>query len=246
MSPELRVWVEVLFNVAYLLAIWTLVTLMLQRRRAVPAADWPVAGLFIAAFASKEGAFLRGSITMQDNLPVPEPELEPPSPNSPFFVHKRPPSPGGCFVFGTLLLSSFATNSDARTLHQHRIPRIHANGAGGGGLILGRASGQWRTLSLIDAWRRSRAGVVGGAPNPPWLGPAFGAEGNRPGCAGAPEPGPAPAGPCGPWAGCGGSKAARRTPPQPVVSANRATTGQLSSRRSWPASAAAPLPSAAN
>jgi hypothetical protein len=51
MSPELLMWVEVLFNVAYLLAIWTLVALMVQRRRIVPAADWPVAGLFIAAFA---------------------------------------------------------------------------------------------------------------------------------------------------------------------------------------------------
>lgn len=51
MSPELRMWVEILFNIAYLLAIWVLVALMAQRRRVVPAAEWPVAGLFIAAFA---------------------------------------------------------------------------------------------------------------------------------------------------------------------------------------------------
>lgn len=51
MSPELRMWVEILFNAAYLAAIWTLVALMWQRRARPSAGAWPVAQLFIAAFA---------------------------------------------------------------------------------------------------------------------------------------------------------------------------------------------------
>lgn len=51
MSPELRMWVEILFNVAYLAAIWMLVARMWRQRARVPASEWPVAQLFIAAFA---------------------------------------------------------------------------------------------------------------------------------------------------------------------------------------------------
>ncbi len=51
MSESLRVGMEIGFNVAYLVAIWTLVAMMWARRGRVAAADWPVASLFLAAFA---------------------------------------------------------------------------------------------------------------------------------------------------------------------------------------------------
>ncbi len=51
MSETLRVMVEIGFNVAYLIAIWTIVVLMWVHRDRVPVAEWPVARLFIVAFA---------------------------------------------------------------------------------------------------------------------------------------------------------------------------------------------------
>lgn len=51
MDETLRLWTEVSFNVAYLIAIWTLVTLMWRRRGAVPAGDRRVAALTTWAFA---------------------------------------------------------------------------------------------------------------------------------------------------------------------------------------------------
>ena len=51
MSEEILRWVEVVFDVAYLLVIWTLVTIMVKRRPAIAAADRPVAGYFTTAFA---------------------------------------------------------------------------------------------------------------------------------------------------------------------------------------------------
>jgi hypothetical protein len=43
-------WMEITFNVAYLIAIWTLVIMMIVQRDRVASADWPVARLFIWAF----------------------------------------------------------------------------------------------------------------------------------------------------------------------------------------------------
>ncbi len=51
MSESMRMWVEVAFNVAYLVVVWSLVIAMIRRRREVAPQDWPLARLFILAFA---------------------------------------------------------------------------------------------------------------------------------------------------------------------------------------------------
>lgn len=51
MSETLRMWVEVSFNIGYLLVVWGLVAAMLRRRASVPAADAPVARRILWAFA---------------------------------------------------------------------------------------------------------------------------------------------------------------------------------------------------
>jgi hypothetical protein len=52
MMPEsMRVWIEVIFNVTYLIVIWTLVAMMARRRSAVAPADRPVAKRLMWAFA---------------------------------------------------------------------------------------------------------------------------------------------------------------------------------------------------
>jgi hypothetical protein len=51
MTEEMRMWVEVGFNVAYLIVIWGLVFAMIRRQPAVADADKPVTELFIWAFA---------------------------------------------------------------------------------------------------------------------------------------------------------------------------------------------------
>lgn len=50
MSEEMRMWMEISFNIAYLTVIWIMVILMIRRQPAVPAADKPVTKLFIWAF----------------------------------------------------------------------------------------------------------------------------------------------------------------------------------------------------
>ncbi len=51
MSETMRMWTEVAFNIAYLVVIWGLVITMLYRRAEVEPSDWPIARLFIGAFA---------------------------------------------------------------------------------------------------------------------------------------------------------------------------------------------------
>lgn len=51
MTEEMRMWVEVGFNVAYLIVIWGLVFAMIRRQPAIADADKPVTELFIWAFA---------------------------------------------------------------------------------------------------------------------------------------------------------------------------------------------------
>ncbi len=51
MSESMRMWVEIAFNVTYLIVVWTLVVLMVIRRDAVAEADRPVARRFTLAFA---------------------------------------------------------------------------------------------------------------------------------------------------------------------------------------------------
>jgi hypothetical protein len=51
MSEGMRVWVEVIFNVTYLIVIWTLVAMMARRQSAVAPADRPVAQRMLWAFA---------------------------------------------------------------------------------------------------------------------------------------------------------------------------------------------------
>ncbi len=51
MSESMRMWMEIGFNIAYLIVIWIMVVLMLQRQPTVPQADKPVTKLFIWAFA---------------------------------------------------------------------------------------------------------------------------------------------------------------------------------------------------
>jgi hypothetical protein len=50
-SETMRMWTEVSFNVAYLVVVWGLVIVMYRRRAEVLPADWPLARLFIGAFA---------------------------------------------------------------------------------------------------------------------------------------------------------------------------------------------------
>ncbi len=51
MSEALRMWVEIVFNILYLVVVWALVALMIAKRAQVAPGDWPVARLMIAAFA---------------------------------------------------------------------------------------------------------------------------------------------------------------------------------------------------
>ena len=51
MAESLRVGVEVVFNISYLIVIWTLVTMMARRRSAVAPVDRPVAKWMMWAFA---------------------------------------------------------------------------------------------------------------------------------------------------------------------------------------------------
>jgi hypothetical protein len=51
MSESLRIWVEVAFNVTYLVVVWTLVYLMARRQSFVAPDDRPVARRFLWAFA---------------------------------------------------------------------------------------------------------------------------------------------------------------------------------------------------
>ena len=51
MSESARMWVEVVFNVTYLVVVWTLVVMMARRLPSVAAADRPVAVRFTWAFA---------------------------------------------------------------------------------------------------------------------------------------------------------------------------------------------------
>ena len=51
MSESVRIWVEVVFNVTYLIVIWTLVAMMARRQSAVAPADRPVAKRLMWAFA---------------------------------------------------------------------------------------------------------------------------------------------------------------------------------------------------
>ncbi|HNP71748.1 MAG TPA: hypothetical protein PKK15_11585 [Kouleothrix sp.] len=51
MSERMRMWVEVGFNIAYLLVVWWLVAAMFARRASVAGRDAPVARRMLAAFA---------------------------------------------------------------------------------------------------------------------------------------------------------------------------------------------------
>ncbi|MFN2221009.1 MAG: hypothetical protein ACK2UH_00530 [Candidatus Promineifilaceae bacterium] len=51
MSESMRMWVEVSFNITYLVVVYGLVAAMIRRRPAVPEDDQPIARLFIWAFA---------------------------------------------------------------------------------------------------------------------------------------------------------------------------------------------------
>lgn len=51
MSETAIMWMEITFNIAYLLVVWGLVIAMIRRQPGVPAADQPVSQLFILAFA---------------------------------------------------------------------------------------------------------------------------------------------------------------------------------------------------
>lgn len=51
MSEAMRMWLEIGFNVTYLIVVWLLVVAMLRRQPGVAAADKPVTRLFIWAFA---------------------------------------------------------------------------------------------------------------------------------------------------------------------------------------------------
>ena len=50
MSESMRMWMEVTFNIAYLVVIWGLVIAMIRRQPQVEAAEQPMTRLFIAAF----------------------------------------------------------------------------------------------------------------------------------------------------------------------------------------------------
>lgn len=51
MSETMRMWMEIGFNISYLVVIWGLVGTMWVQRETVPAGEWPLARLFIGAFA---------------------------------------------------------------------------------------------------------------------------------------------------------------------------------------------------
>lgn len=51
MSETVRMWTEIGFNVSYLVVVWGLVLAMWAQRETVPPEQWPLARLFIAAFA---------------------------------------------------------------------------------------------------------------------------------------------------------------------------------------------------
>jgi hypothetical protein len=51
MSESMRMWVEVSFNITYLIVVWGLVIAMIRRQPDVPETDEPVTRLFIWAFA---------------------------------------------------------------------------------------------------------------------------------------------------------------------------------------------------
>jgi hypothetical protein len=51
MPENARMWVEITFNVTYLIVVWTLVVMMLRRLPTVPAEDHAVAVRFTWAFA---------------------------------------------------------------------------------------------------------------------------------------------------------------------------------------------------
>lgn len=51
MSDTMRMWIEVAFNVTYLVVVWGLVATMWQRRPQVAPADRPLTDRFMAAFA---------------------------------------------------------------------------------------------------------------------------------------------------------------------------------------------------
>lgn len=51
MSQTTQMWMEIIFNLSYLVVIWTLVVLMWRRLPQVPVPDKPVAELFVGAFA---------------------------------------------------------------------------------------------------------------------------------------------------------------------------------------------------
>jgi hypothetical protein len=51
MSESMRMWVEIAFNITYLIVVWGLVVLMIVRREVVAEADRPVARRFTLAFA---------------------------------------------------------------------------------------------------------------------------------------------------------------------------------------------------
>jgi hypothetical protein len=51
MTESMRMWIEIIFNIAYLIVIWSLVIAMLRRRPAVAPADRQAADLVIWAFA---------------------------------------------------------------------------------------------------------------------------------------------------------------------------------------------------
>lgn len=50
MSETVRIWMEVSFNIVYLILVWGLVIAMYRQKPGVPAEDQPVAALFIWAF----------------------------------------------------------------------------------------------------------------------------------------------------------------------------------------------------
>lgn len=50
MSEEMRMWVEIIFNISYLIVIWSLVIIMIRRRHELDAEKRGQANLLIAAF----------------------------------------------------------------------------------------------------------------------------------------------------------------------------------------------------
>ncbi len=50
MSESARMWVEIIFNISYLVTVCTLVIAMLRRQTNVPAQQQPLTRLFIWAF----------------------------------------------------------------------------------------------------------------------------------------------------------------------------------------------------